>query len=89
MARKSTAGNGGAFFALKIEEEMRLDMAEPKTIYCPRCGRIVCHYNGQQTINPIGKCKKCGKLVVYNIEQDEVSVANVPKRKQSSGMRFY
>lgn len=63
-------------------------MAEPKTIYCPRCGRATCHYDGRQTINPIGKCKKCHKLVVYDIEKDEVVMKNIPKRDCSSGMRF-
>lgn len=68
---------------------MRLDMAEPKTIYCPKCGRVVCHYDGRQTINPRGKCKKCGKLAVYHIDTDEVELKPVPQRNCSSGRAFY
>lgn len=64
-------------------------MAEPKTIYCPWCKRKVTHYDGKQTANPIGKCRKCNRLVTYNIEKDEVSIKRVPKRDQASGMRFY
>lgn len=64
-------------------------MAEPKTIYCPRCGRVACHYDGKQTANPVGKCKKCEKLIVYNIKEDRVKIKEIPKRGQASGMRFY
>lgn len=64
-------------------------MAEPKTIYCPCCKRKVTYYDGKQSANPIGKCRKCNRLVAYNIEKDEVSIKRVPKRDQASGMRFY
>lgn len=64
-------------------------MAEAKTIYCPQCGRMACHYDGKQSNNPKAKCKKCRKLVVYNIEKDEVYTKDAPKRNQASGMRFY
>lgn len=64
-------------------------MEEPKTIYCPRCGRAVCRYDGKQKNYPKAKCKRCGKLVVYNVEKDEIFIKDVPKRTQASGMRFY
>lgn len=64
-------------------------MAEPKTIYCPRCGRTACHYDGKQTINPIGKCKKCNKLVVYQIDIGETELKSVLERTTGSGLRFY
>lgn len=64
-------------------------MAEPKTIYCPRCHRTVCHYDGRQTINPRGKCKKCKKLVVYDIENDSVAIKAIPERDQGSGKVIY
>lgn len=64
-------------------------MAEPKTIYCPICNRKVCAYDGKQVANPVGKCKKCGKLIIYNVEKGEISLKGVPERKQASGMRFY
>lgn len=64
-------------------------MTEPKTIYCPRCGRVACHYDGKQANNPVAKCRKCKKLVVYNVEKDEVLMRDVPKRSQASGTRFY
>lgn len=64
-------------------------MAEAKTIYCPRCHRTVCHYDGRQEINPRAKCRKCGKLIIYNIKKDEVIVKQVPERDQGSGMVIY
>ncbi len=64
-------------------------MEDAKTIYCPSCNRIACHYNGRQTINPMGKCKKCRKLVVYDIETGETILKTMPERTQSSGLTFY
>lgn len=64
-------------------------MARAKTIYCPNCGRVACHYDGRQTINPVGRCKKCKKLVIYDIEKDEAILKSIPKRNQASGMQFY
>lgn len=65
------------------------EMAEIKKIYCPRCGRIACHYNDEKITNPMGVCKKCNKLIIYDICSEEVLVKPVPKRTQGSGMRFY
>lgn len=64
-------------------------MAEVKTIYCPCCGHRVTKYDGKQSTNPSGKCKKCGKLVVYHVDTGETVLKDVPKRTQGSGMRFY
>lgn len=64
-------------------------MAEPKTIYCPKCGHAVCHYDGKQTTNPTCKCEKCNKLVVYDIKTGETKLKPVPPRNTSSGMVFY
>lgn len=64
-------------------------MAEPKTIYCPRCGRKVATWDGRGTINIAGKCKKCSKLIVFNPTIQKTDVQNIPDRKQSSGIRFY
>lgn len=69
--------------------EMRLYMAEPKTIYCPRCGRKACVWDGKSTIHPMAKCKKCNKLVVYRIDTGETELKPVPERDTGSGMRFY
>lgn len=69
-------------------EEMRLDMAEPKTIYCPRCHRAVATYDGRSTINVIARCKKCRKRVVYHIDTGETEVKPIPPRNCSSGMTF-
>lgn len=63
-------------------------MAEPKTIYCPKCGRQVAHYDGKQTINPRGKCKKCKHVVVYDIKKDDRFIEKIPQRHCSSGMTF-
>ena len=64
-------------------------MAEPKTIYCPKCGRKVATLDGRSTINVVAKCNKCKKLVVYNVKNEKVEIKNIPQRTTSSGMRFY
>lgn len=64
-------------------------MREPKTIYCPRCGRKIMSYDGKTHMNLSKKCNKCNKLVVYNTEKDEITLKKVPGRDQASGMRFY
>ena len=76
-------------WVLFVWEEMRLLMAEPKTIYCPKCGRKVATWDGRSTINILVKCKKCNKLVVYDVESEEVKIKAIPQRTTSSGMRFY
>lgn len=64
-------------------------MAEPKTIYCPKCGRKVATWDGRQTINIVKKCNKCNKLVIFNIEKQKTEIKEIPPRTSSSGMRFY
>lgn len=64
-------------------------MEERKTIYCPRCGRKVMTCNGTEEINPVAKCKKCKKMVVYNVKRKTVALEELPGRTCSSGMRFY
>ena len=68
---------------------MRLNMAEPKTIYCPICGRKVAAWDGRSTNNISVKCKKCNKLVVYDVENEKAEAKEIPQRTTSSGMRFY
>lgn len=63
-------------------------MAEPKTIYCPSCGRRVSQYDGRSTINVIARCKKCRKRVVYHVDTGETEVKPIPPRTTSSGMTF-
>ena len=70
-------------------QEKRLLMAEPKTIYCPKCGRKVATWDGRSKNNVSAKCSKCRKLVVYDTEIKEVKLIEVPPRIASSGMRFY
>ena len=64
-------------------------MAEPKTIYCPRCGRKVTTLDCSSANNISVKCKKCNKLVVYNVENENVEIKEIPQRETSSGLRFY
>lgn len=64
-------------------------MAEPKIIYCPRCGRRVGQWDGRSSINVVAKCKKCMKRVVYHIDTKETEIKNIPPRQCSSGIRFY
>ena len=70
-------------------QEKRLLMAEPKTIYCPKCGRKVATWDGRRTINIVKKCNKCNKLVIFNIEKQETEIKEIPPRTSSSGIRFY
>lgn len=58
-------------------------------IICPQCFKNVGTYDGRATINPIVKCKKCNKLVVYDIETGKRETKPIPERTQGSGMRFY
>ena len=67
----------------------RLIMAEPKTIYCPNCGRKVGTYDGRSTSNISVKCKKCNKLIVYDVKNEKAEIKEIPQRVTSSGMRFY
>lgn len=64
------------------------DMAEPKTIYCPSCGRKVSTWDGRSSINVISNCKKCRKRVVFHIDTGKTEIKPIPQRNQSSGMRF-
>ena len=64
-------------------------MAEPKTIYCSKCGRKVAKWDGRSTINISVRCKKCDKLVVYDVKNEQTIIKEIPKRTTSSGMIFY
>jgi endogenous inhibitor of DNA gyrase (YacG/DUF329 family) len=64
-------------------------MANSKIIYCPRCKRKVATWDGKSSAYPIGKCEKCDKVVVYDLEKDEIRTKKIPARTTSSGMRFY
>lgn len=64
-------------------------MAEPKTIYCPKCGRKVFVWDGKSTIHPMGRCKKCNKLVIFRTDTFKTEIKSVPERNTSTGMRFY
>ena len=75
--------------AVFFHVEKRLLMAEPKTIYCPRCGRKVTTWDGRSTNNISVTCKKCNKLVVYDVENEKSEIKTIPQRTTSGGMRFY
>lgn len=64
-------------------------MSEPKTIYCPKCGRKVGIWDGRGTINHMSKCQKCKKLVIYHVDTGKTEIKNIPPRTTLSGMRFY
>lgn len=63
-------------------------MAEPKTIYCPKCGRKVGVHDGKSTMNLVTRCNHCRKQVVYYIETKETKIKPLPQRTTSSGMTF-
>ena len=58
-------------------------------IYCPKCGRKVGTYDGKSKINKSMKCNKCNRMVLFDVETKETKTKEIPKRTQSSGMRFY
>ena len=62
---------------------------EKKAIFCPECKNKVATYDGKSSINVLVKCKKCKKLVVYEVETGNVKTTDVPLRQSSSGIRFY
>lgn len=63
-------------------------MKDPKTIYCPKCGRKVGIYDGKSSTNLISKCKHCRKQVIYDIKTGETKVKPLPQRTTSSGVTF-
>ena len=65
-----------------------LHMAEPKTIYCPRCGRKVATWDGRSSMNISVNCKKCRKRVVYNVDTGTTELKKILQRTTSSGMTF-
>lgn len=64
-------------------------MAEPKTIYCPKCGRRVLTWDGKATIDIAVNCKKCWKRIVFHPSNQLVEIKDIPRRNKSSGKRFY
>ena len=64
-------------------------MIKPKIVYCPKCKRKVATWDGKTTINIIVKCRKCNKLVVYDIDNKLTRIKDVPVRTTSSGKTFY
>ena len=58
-------------------------------IYCPNCNEQVLELDGRTSMNITGKCKKCNKLIVYDVQTKEVKMRNIPPRATSSGVRFY
>lgn len=64
-------------------------MADVKIIYCPTCRRRVASWDGKSVANPIGKCKKCNKIVIFDVEKQEIKTNKVPQRNTASGMTFY
>lgn len=64
-------------------------MSEPKTIYCPSCGRRVFDIDEKTKMDFYSKCKNCNKIVHYHAETKTIEIKKVPKRTTSSGVRFY
>ena len=64
-------------------------MTEPKTIYCPKCGRKAMNVDEKSKMDFYSKCKKCNKIVYYHAETKTVEIKNIPYRTCSSGTRFY
>lgn len=66
-----------------------MEKSEPVTVYCPKCGRKVGTYDGRASVNFFSSCRKCRKMVIYNIFTKETTVKQIPPRNCSSGKAFY
>lgn len=75
----------GVAFLFWVE---RGNMAEAKSIYCPRCGAKVLTYDGRTTMLLANDCKECHIRVTYNPTTDEITKGYIPQRKTSSGCQF-
>lgn len=64
-------------------------MAYTRKIFCPSCGRKVMTHDGKSEINKTVKCKKCKRLVLFNVSTGEIKHVPFPERKTSSGKRYY
>lgn len=64
-------------------------MAEPKIIYCPKCGRRVMNWDGKASIDMAANCKNCHKRIVFYPINQVLEIKDIPARAQSSGKRFY
>ena len=64
-------------------------MTEPKTIYCPKCGRRVLSWDGKAKTDISVNCKKCKKRIVFHTSNQVTDIKDIPAREQSSGKRFY
>ena len=60
-----------------------------KPIHCPKCNKKVAMYDGRRTTTQLAKCKKCDRLVVYDVDTDTTKTAKIPERGCSSGMIKY
>lgn len=58
-------------------------------IYCPTCGRYIFSATDKTTMVLEMKCRKCNLLVVYDGRNGKVKNSYIPKRKTSSGKRFF
>lgn len=63
-------------------------MAEPKTVYCPKCGQKVATWDGRSSINLVVTCRKCRKRVVYHVDTGKTEIKDIPPRECSSGTMF-
>ena len=64
-------------------------MAEPRTIYCPKCGRKVATWDGRSSINVATNCKLCKKRVVFYVDTMKTELKDIPIRAGSSGKVLY
>ena len=63
-------------------------MSEPKTIYCPKCGKKVGPYDGRSSSNLVTRCKDCRKQIVYYVETGDIKVKPLPQRQVSGGVTY-
>lgn len=64
-------------------------MAEPKAIYCPKCGRKVMTYDGRGSIPIDAGCKNCKKRVVYIPASNETKITPIPPRQGANYTRIW
>lgn len=63
-------------------------MGRVTPIYCPRCKKVVAHWDGKSKSNVVVKCPDCRKQIIYHIDTGITQRIDAPARRCSSGVSF-
>lgn len=69
---------------------MEIYKNKDKSIMCPRCNSFLTKADKRDPRKHEISCRKCRRLIVFVPCDNELwEIKRIPKRTQSSGMRFY